>query len=319
MGTVPVNYRDATRQQAKACIVIEGLSGLGKSGLALTIANVLADGKWADVFACDTENKSLDLFQGITTHLGSVVTPFKKLDLLPMHGYAPSNYVACKNGAISAGGKVFVADSISHMWTGKGGVLSLVADAKANDKYMDNYRVWGLDNIAKEKNLIFEAIRDSNIHMISTVRVKEKHEMVMGTNGHNELKSLGEQEIQMPDLKYEPDLVLSMVSPGNMTGKPPVAKVLKSRYVILQVDETYDFTLPLIKQLKAYLEEGADPEVLREQQRIEYIETITKLLDASPSAQTILPTMKEQLGFKDVPLKELKLNNLRTLYSMLVS
>ena len=35
-------WRDATRQQSKASIVIEGLSGSGKSGLALALAYILA-------------------------------------------------------------------------------------------------------------------------------------------------------------------------------------------------------------------------------------------------------------------------------------
>ena len=80
-------WRDAVRQQAKASIVIEGLSGTGKSGLALAMANILSDKDWDAVFAVDTENKSLDLFQGLTLHFGETIPTFKKLDLLPLNGY----------------------------------------------------------------------------------------------------------------------------------------------------------------------------------------------------------------------------------------
>ena len=312
-------WRDAVRQQAKASIVIEGLSGTGKSGLALAIANVLSDKDWDTVFAVDTENKSLDLFQGLTLHLGETIPTFKKLDLLPLNGYAPTNYLACKESAKKAGAKVLIQDSISHMWTGRGGILDLVGQAKAEDRYMDNYRVWGLPHIYKEKNAVFDTVRDADVHIISTVRVKEKHEFVTGADGKRELKSLGEQEIQMPDLKYEPDLVLSMREPGSMNGTAPVAKVLKTRYAIFQKGETYEFTESLIQQLKQYLDEGADPEILKEQQRVEYIETITGILDSNPSSKTIFPSLKEQIGKKDVPLKELKLEDVRLLYSMLIS
>lgn len=319
MNSPNLQWRDATRQQSKACIVIEGLSGSGKSGLALAIAYILADKDWNKVFDVDTENKSLDLFQGLTLHTGDVITSFKKLDLLPIHGYAPTNYVGCKESAKIAGGKVFIADSISHMWNSKGGVLDLVGEAKAKDKYMDNYRVWGLPEVRKEKNAIFDAVRDSDIHMISTVRVKEKHEFVTDANGKSVLKSLGEQEIQMPDLKYEPDLVLSMVSSGAINGTAPTATVLKTRYAIFQQGETYTFTEALIQQLKDYLEEGADPEILKEQQRVEYVQQVTDILDNNPSSATIFPVLKEQIGKKDVPLKELDLQSVRTLYSMLIS
>ena len=312
-------WRDATRQQSKASIVIEGLSGSGKSGLALALAYILADKAWDKVYSIDTENKSLDLFQGIQLHIGEPVNAFKKLDLLPMHGYAPSNYEACKQSAKEAGAQVVIQDSISHMWTGRGGILDLVSKAKAEDRYMDNYRVWGLPHIYAEKNAVFNTIRDSDVHVISTVRVKEKHEFVSGAEGKKELKSLGEQEIQMPDLKYEPDLVLSMQEPGSMNGTPPKAKVIKTRYAIFQKGEVYEFTESLMLQLKQYLAEGADPEILKEQQRVEYIDSITKLLDENASSRTIFPSLKEQIGKKDVALKDMELNDVRILYSMLIS
>ena len=90
-----LSFRDATRQQAKASILIEGLSGRGKSGLALLLGYALAGKDWSKVYAVDTENKSLDLFEGINMSNGSKCEPFKKVDLLPAHGYAPSNYLMC--------------------------------------------------------------------------------------------------------------------------------------------------------------------------------------------------------------------------------
>lgn len=123
----------------------------------------------------------------------------------------------------------------------------------------------------------------------------------------------------MPDLKYEPDLVLSMQEPGSMNGTPPKAKVIKTRYAIFQKGEVYEFTESLMLQLKQYLAEGADPEVLKEQQRVEYIDNITKLLDENASSRTIFPSLKEQIGKKDVALKDMELNDVRILYSMLIS
>jgi hypothetical protein len=313
-----VDWREATRQQAKACIAIDGLPGEGKSGLALLIAHTLAGGDWKKVYGCDTENRSLDLFQGIATSTGEVFDKFRKFDLLPIHGYAPTNYLAIKESAKKNGALAFINDSATHMWTGPGGILSLVSDAKAKDGKMDNYRVWGLPEIKREKDSIVDCIRDSDVHMISTIRVKEKYEMGM-EDGKSKLKSLGEQQIMMPDLKYEPDLVLSMVSPGTITGQPPVAIVTKSRYAIFVKGETYQFTQPLLDQLRAYLAEGADPEELKEQQRMELVVMITKLLDSDASKKTTLPYLKENLGCKDTPLKDLALPILKQLYTLIIS
>ena len=49
-------FEDAERVQIKASIMIEGLSGSGKSGLALLLGFYLANGIWHDVFDVDTEN-----------------------------------------------------------------------------------------------------------------------------------------------------------------------------------------------------------------------------------------------------------------------
>ena len=313
-----LNFRDATRQQAKACIVIQGLSGKGKSGLALAIGYHLAKKDWQKVYGVDTENKSLDLFEGLQLHTGDKIQPFKKLDLLPTHGYAPSNYLLCKENAKKAGGEVFIADSLTHMWQMSGGVLQRVTALEKANKNVNKFSAWGTDEIIDEKNAIYDVVRDSNIHVISTVRIKEKHEMVT-VDGKMAVKSIGEQQIFMPDFKYEPDLVLDMERAGNPNGTTPAARVLKSRYAIFVEGETYDFTEGLIQQLVAYLEEGADPAVLQEQQRVELITAVQAILDKDVSKQTMYPILKEQQGLKDVKLTDMTLAQVRTILGILIN
>jgi hypothetical protein len=314
-----LQFRDATRTQAKACIVIQGLSGSGKSGLALELGYYLADKDWQKTFATDTENKSLDLYEGLTLNTGAKVLPFKKLDLLASFGYAPTNYLICKENAINAGALVMINDSITHMWQMAGGVLQRVTALEKANKSVNKYTAWGSDEIVEEKNAIYDVMRDSRIHVISTVRVKEKQEMVKDSEGKNKIQSLGEQQIFMPDAKYEPDLVLSMISPGTALGTPPVAEVLKSRYAILEVGQTYSFSESLILQLVDYLKQGTDPAILQEQQRLDYIQAITETLDKDVSKRTMFPILKEQLGEKETPLTGLTLDKVRTLLGMLIN
>ena len=314
-----LSFRDATRQQAKASILIEGLSGRGKSGLALMLAYALAGKDWKKVYAIDTENRSLDLFEGLTMSDGTKCTPFKKVDLLPSHGYAPSNYLMCKENAINADGAVMINDSITHMWQQEGGVLDLVTQVQTKDsKRYNNYTAWGAPEVKAEKKAIYSVVRDSRIHVISTVRVKEKFDMVT-ENGKTALQSLGEQEQQMPDLKYEPDLVLHMLHPGAMNGTPPTVKVIKSRYAILQEGEVYQFTEAIIQSLVDYLNKGTDPAELLEAQRQDYINTIKNILESDASKKTMFPILKEQQGFKDVKLVDLPLDALQTLLGILLA
>lgn len=318
MTFVP-QFEDAQRVQCKASIEFEGLSGTGKSGAAMLTAKILAGGDWKSVYALDTENRSLRLLVGTPCSDGSKYGSFKVSELTPDIGYAPSNYLAIREAAIQAGAKVFVQDSISHAWQYKGGVLDKVSAAKTSGNKLyakDAYAAWGDADVVAEKNNLLNMIRDERVHVISTVRVKEKMEYTTGQDGKTKLESLGEQQIQQADIKYEPDLVLHMLRPGsNRNGKieHPRVRVVKTRYAFLEKDEEYDWTPELILQLKQYLEEGVDPETIFEQQRQEYIEGV-KAIIANPSKKAIAQVLKEDLGYKDTKLAEMPLAAIKQMY-----
>lgn len=313
-------FEDAERLQLKASIMIEGLTGTGKTGLALLLGFYLADGAWDKVFHIDTENKSANLFAGIPFSTGKDVGKFKVGQLTEDIGYKPSNYLAYRQAAKGLGAEVVIEDSISHAWQYKGGLLDLVNAATERSRNKnDKYAAWRDEEVASEKHMLLSLIRDSDVHVISTVRVKEKFEYVSGEDGKNKLQSLGEQQIQQADLKYEPDLVLHMVEPGEGFNKAPKAEVIKSRYVILQKGEVYDFTPELCLQLKAYLEEGADPNELLEQQRKDYVQAIKEYLDAHPNIVAIWKVIKDDAGYADKKLDEIPLEVLKKLYGTLTT
>lgn len=307
--------REVQRQQAKACILIEGLTGTGKSGLALVLGYALAGNDWSKMCATDTENKSLDLFDNIQANTGEAFGKFKKIDLLATYGYSPQNYLLCKENALKMGAEVVINDSITHMWHQVGGVLDVVAQVQLQNPKLNNYTAWGADSVKEAKQAIYDCVRDNRAHIISTVRVKEKFEIVAGEG----INSLGEQEMMMPDLKYEPDLVLHMLSPGDGDGSPPRAKVIKTRYSIFKRDQIYQFTSEIISSLVEYLKEGADPQELLEKQRLDYINTITHILDTDISKKTMFPVLKEQQGHADTKLVDLPIDVLQTLLGVLLA
>lgn len=306
-------FHKAARQKLKASIMIEGLQGSGKSGLALLIAKALTD-DWDKIYAIDTENRSLDLFQGIKMNTGDSFGEFNKVDLTVEDGYAPSNYLALRDEAVKAGAEVIIMDSISHMWNRKGGLLDLVAEAQANG--LDNYRSWGTEKNRKEKELLNDIVRCKDAHIITTVRIKEKFGMEYDeTKGKTTVVSLGEQQIQQDGLKYEPDLVLRMINPGNMDGTNPTVYVIKSRYAILKTGEEYEITKELLTQLRAYLEEGIDPEVIFKEQRDQLIADIKEYCN-TPTRKSIWKALKESSGFTG-KLEEMPLSLMKELYKRL--
>lgn len=313
MANIPT-WHEAKRVQSKASIVIEGLSGMGKSGLALLIARALSD-SWDKVFCVDTENRSLDLFEGLTMSDGKKCEPFKKVDLLPDHGYAPSNFLALRDSAVEAGAQAFVQDSTSHAWVSNDGVLERVNVLEAKNAKLNKFNAWGQPEVMTEKNNLVTMIRDPRLHVISTVRLKEKFEMVTGEGVH----SIGEQQIMQADMKYEPDLLLRMVKPGTPDGEPPMARVIKTRYAILRKDQTYSFTTELLSQIKEYLAEGADPKVLLERQRADYITSINDLLTNNTAKQTSYKMLRNAKKIPaDMKLADMSLELLQEFYKQLV-
>lgn len=328
-GFLP-KYELTERLACKASIMLEGLTGSGKSGLALMLGYGLVGGfknppdteaetLWKQIFATDTENKSLNLFIGLKGCWGSIFDKFYSYQLGVTVGYRPSNYLTLRDVAVKQGGKVNINDSITHMWNAKGGVLDMVNEFKQNNPYeKDNYRIWGDPEIAAEKQRIMETMRHADIHCITTVRVKEKHEYQWNDDKKkNDIISLGYQQIQQADLKYEPDLVLHMLRAGNSDGTVPKVKVQKSRYAIFKKDEEYDITPEICEQLRTYLEEGVDPETIFEQQRQDYIKAVTEVLDQKASNRAIWKVLKKDVGNEDTKLQDMALETIKKLFVQL--
>lgn len=319
----PLALKRATRQKVKASIQLQGLSGLGKSGLALAIAYALCK-DWEKVGCIDTENNSLLLYPGTKLHTGETVPEgaLMHISLTDETGYAPTTYAEARDMLIDNGSDVVIMDSISHMWTRKDGVLDKAAVIKERNTSLDNYRVWGQEEIVKEKNEVFELVRSSKAHMISTVRVKEKFAMSFDeTKGKNTVESKGEQQVQQEGLKYEYDLVLNMEEPGCVAGNKitnPKVTVIKSRYPMFVKDETIEVTPKLLKELHDYLEEGASVEELEESRRQEYIEAIKNICDSDATRKTLWTNLKKTSGYGDVSLNNLPLDVLKVLYAQFV-
>ena len=97
------------------------------------------------------------------------------------------------------------------------------------------------------------------------------------------------------------------------------AKVIKTRYAIFKRDQIYQFTPDIVASLVEYLKEGADPEELKEKQRLDYVNTITQILDSDVSKKTMFPVLKEQQGHKDTKLTDMPLDVLQTLLGVLLA
>lgn len=177
--------RDANRKQAKIKIGLSGPSGSGKTYAALKMAAVLAGG-WDKVVMIDTENGSGELY----SHFG----PYKYIQLKPP--FSPERYAEAIDAAMVNGAKAIVLDSISHEWSGEGGILD------CSDKMTGNsFTNWA--KLTPRHNAFINKILQTNAHFFCTTRTKVDYIMEENSKGKMAPRKVGLKEVQREGVDYE--------------------------------------------------------------------------------------------------------------------
>lgn len=178
-----MQLRKATRKKAKIRLGLSAVSGGGKTYSAILIAKGLC-GDLSKVAIIDTENNSADLY----AHLGDY-------NVLPLTApFTPERYIEAIKACEKAGMEVIVIDSIAHEWEGKGGCLEIVE--ALGGKYQD----WA--KVTPRHNAFIQAMLQSPVHIITTVRRKQDYEMVKDGN-KMKVEKAGLKEITREGWEYE--------------------------------------------------------------------------------------------------------------------
>ena len=188
-------FKKAERKKAKLKISIIGHSGSGKTLSALLIAKGLG----SKIAVVDTENGSASLYSD-----REGVPEFDVLDIKPP--FETEKYSAAIKGAVEGGYDVIILDSVSHLWSGTGGLLEQksMIDRRGGNSYTN----WG--PVTKKYESFISDILQSDIHIICTVRSKEGVEMQKDERGKSVPVKIGVDPIMRDGFDYEFSLVLEM-------------------------------------------------------------------------------------------------------------
>jgi ABC-type sugar transport system ATPase subunit len=231
-----MTFQKATRQQKKARIALHGPSGSGKTYTALELAKGLV-GPAGRVAVIDTERGSASLYGDRF-----------EFDVIELDYFSVDNYVKAINEAVDSGYDVLVIDSLSHAWTGLGGVLDSVNNVKGN-VFTDG---WGKVG-TPQQNRLLDSILNAPMHVIATLRVKTDYEVEKDERGKATPKKIGLAPVQRDGVEYEFDIVGSLNIENTLT-------VEKSRMVDLagRIIAKPDRKLGI--QISNWLNSGAKPE-----------------------------------------------------------
>ena len=182
----------ATKRQSKARIALDGPSGSGKTWTALATATALAGG--GRIALIDSERGS-----------ASKYADDFDFDVLELDGdFHPDRYIEGLKEAVKAGYGVAVLDSLTHAWAGKNGVLEQVDAAKA--RFGGNsQRAWAVGTPMWQS--LIDAMLQSPIHVIATMRSKVKYVEVDKGGGRKGYEKMGMEPVAREGIDYEFDVV----------------------------------------------------------------------------------------------------------------
>ena len=182
-----MTFTKATKTKSKLRLAITGTAGSGKTYGALLIAKGLG-GKIAMI---DTENGS-----------GNVYSDLCDYDICNLSApYDPRKYIQYIHEAEQAGYDILIIDSLSHAWSGEGGVLDLHGRVAANSKSGNTYIAWS--QVTPLQNRLVDTILASPCHIIATMRSKTDYAQMQNEKGRTEVVKVGLAPVQRDGIEYE--------------------------------------------------------------------------------------------------------------------
>jgi|SRR6202789_4229897 len=211
-----MSFKKAERRQAKIKIAITGPSGAGKTYSALQIAK----GITTKIAVIDTEHGSASLYSD-NPHMPSY-------DVLELGApFTTDRYIAAINDAVKAGYELLIIDSITHQWSGQGGILDSIEREKQANPKANSYTMW--NKLTPEHERFKQAILQAPLHIISTMRSKQDYHMEKDDQGKQKVTKMGYAPIQREGSEYEYTVVLDL-------GQNNIATVSKDRTGIFGKD-----------------------------------------------------------------------------------
>lgn len=243
-----MQIRKAERKKAKLRLGVAAPSGAGKTLSSLLLAFGIT-GDWSKVGLIDTENGSGELYVGHT--VDTVDGPVTIGDYLYCRiepDYEVKKYVNAIKGMEVAEVECIIADSLSHAWSGAGGLLD--KQSKIADKSGNSYTAWR--NVTPEHNLLVDTMLGSSSHIIATMRSKQEYVLETNEKGKQAPKKVGMAPVQREGMEYEFTVMLDI-------DMKHVASASKDRTSIFD-GKYFQITPKTGQTLKAWLEMGREPE-----------------------------------------------------------
>ena len=191
-----MSFKKAVRQRVKARIGLCGPAGSGKTMSALKLAFGIV-GPGGKIALLDTENESASLYAHLGDYYVDVIKPPFTVD----------KYINGIREAEKQGYDLLIIDSLSHAWAGTGGILEYV-DAKSETAKGNKFAGWR--EATPKHNSLVDAMLQSPMHVIATMRSKTEYVLVEDEKGKKVPKKVGMAPVQREGVDFEFSLVFDI-------------------------------------------------------------------------------------------------------------
>lgn len=221
---------------------VSGPSGGGKTFGSLLVAYGIT-GNWEDICLIDSENYSGDLYANYNKG-GIEIGEYNVISLDAP--YTPEKYVAAIKECENAGIKCIVIDSLTHAWSGSGGLLD--KKGQIEKKTGNGWTAWR--DITPMHNNMVDAILSSKCHVIATLRAKMEHVQEKNDQGKTVIRKIGINPIQRDGMEYEFTTFIDVDQDHQCTSSKDRTSIVDGKVFQLSVD--------LGRQFLGWLDSGVD-------------------------------------------------------------
>jgi hypothetical protein len=188
-------FQQAVKTESKLRMAIAGPSGSGKTYTALAVAMALVPG--GRIAVIDTEHGSAAKYADLFAFDVAYAAP-------PYH---PDGLIKLVTFAADSGYDVVIVDSVSHYWSGTGGVLDLKEEAERRMRNPNSYTAW--KDVTPLHQRMVDTLVAVNAHVIVTMRSKQDY-ILVEKNGKQVPQKVGMAPVQRDGFEYEFDVMLDM-------------------------------------------------------------------------------------------------------------
>lgn len=299
-----MGLRKAKRHKLKVPILLMGASGSGKTVSSLLIAKGILnkmfpdledEARWEKLAVIDTEHGRSEMYCDSTigdTHIGS----FNIYDL--SKPYTAQRYVQAFNECKQAGCEVVIIDSITHAWSGEGGILDKV------NKFGGQFQAW--NKVKPDEQDFLKLFFDTDVHVIATARSKQGYEVTRSETGKVNIEKVGLRPDQKDGLDYEFAIVFQLYKDHSAESTKDNTNSFTGRMVIdSKVGES----------IYEWAEQGVDLQAEKIKRFTELLQNVRREAKKGPKATATLEEIIQKMG--NIPLESFSERALQKAYEVL--